>query len=89
MPYIDTESRRRLIVGNSVWPETVGELTYKLQQALLDYIQSHELTYQTLADCLGALEGAKADLIERVLKPYEAGKRTQNGDVWPDRMTAR
>jgi hypothetical protein len=45
------------------------------------------LKYQTLAECLGALEGAKLDLIERVVKPYEAKKAEENGDVWPDSLT--
>jgi hypothetical protein len=66
----------------------VGQLTYQLQQVLLTFIEDRELKYQTLAECLGALEGAKLDLIERVVKPYEAKKAEENGDVWPASLTS-
>jgi hypothetical protein len=80
MPYIGKHQREKLEHARPAG--SVGELTYCIQQELLKYIQLCGLTYQTLAECLGALEGAKADLIERVLKPYESNKRTENGDVW-------
>jgi hypothetical protein len=86
MPYIDASMKAdlksfRLSIGRA------GELTYLLQQELLEYIQARGLSYQTIAECLGALEGAKADLIERVVKPYEERKRHINGDVWPEELT--
>jgi hypothetical protein len=64
-------------------PITAGELTYDLQQCLKRYLEDRGLGYQILAECLGSLEGAKLDLIERVVKPYEERKRAENGDVWP------
>lgn len=89
VPYVDTETRKRL---NSTGkrtnhPQSVGQLTYDLQQRLKRYIDDRELSYQILAECLGALEGAKLDLTERVIKPYEARKCQTNGDVWPSSMT--
>jgi hypothetical protein len=87
MPYIDDPTKRYLDDGSNcrgrVPAQTAGQLTYKLQQELLHYIEDHGLTYETLAVCLGALESTKADLIERVLIPYEARKCAVNGDVWP------
>lgn len=89
MPYIDPQTRDRLsdpdLPPRARLALNAGELTYQLQQVLLAYIKGHELKYQTLAECLGALEGAKLDLIERVVKPYEERKCEDNGDVWPDR----
>lgn len=87
MPYIDEASKRRLDDPNCrtrvKHARGAGQLTYKLQQELKRYIEDHGLKYETLAACLGALEGAKIDLTERVVKPYEARKREENGDVWP------
>jgi hypothetical protein len=80
MPYITPEHQKDVDMGTP--PANVGELTYKLQQALREYLEEHGLRYQQLAECLGALEGCKLDLIERVVKPYEAKKRSENGDVW-------
>ena len=67
-------------------PETAGELTYALQQVLKIYLEGTGLRYQHLAECLGALEGAKLDLTERMIKPYEARKLKENGDVWPESL---
>ena len=63
-----------------------GELTYKIQQLLKTYLEDRSLRYATLAECLGALEGAKIDLTDRVLLPYEKAKRIENGDVWPEQL---
>ena len=80
MPYIDEDRRLEIEEGDE--PLNVGELTYCLQQQLLEYLQQKPLNYSRLAECLGALEGVKLDLIERVVKPYEAWKCRTNGDVW-------
>jgi hypothetical protein len=88
MPYIP-KGRRDLIDRGLSAGENVGELTYAIQQLLCQYLEAHELRYQTLAECLGALEGAKLDLIERVVKPYEERKRAENGDVWPKELTGK
>jgi hypothetical protein len=40
------------------------------------------LTYQTMNDCLGALEGAKLEFYRRVVVPYEEQKKYENGDVY-------
>ena len=80
MPYI--EPKIRVMLGAGVYPRDVGELTYVIQQTINNYLSEHRLRYQALAEVLGALEGAKADFINRVLLPYETKKRKENGDVW-------
>lgn len=90
MPYVEKKTRERLdgdsrgIGANH--PQNVGQLTYDLQQCLKRYLEDRGLSYQMIAECLGALEGAKCDLIERVAKPYEVRKREENGDVWPSEL---
>jgi hypothetical protein len=88
-PYVDKSIRAQLDSGSSRTnrAQNAGQLTYKLQQELREFLFSRGLSYQTLAECLGALEGAKLDLTDRVVKPYEAKKRVENGDVWPSELT--
>jgi hypothetical protein len=38
--------------------------------------------YQRFNDVLGALEGAKLEMVRRRLNDYEDSKIAQNGDVW-------
>lgn len=91
MPYITPNSQDEIDAGRP--PENVGELTYALQQVLKDYLQAKaesndgDVRYAHLAELLGALEGAKLDLINRVISPYEFAKCRENGDVWPDELT--
>ncbi len=88
MPYITNEERDEVDAHGA---KTVGQLTYKLTGELAVYLDdviatTGEIHYSDLAECLAALEGAKADFIERVLKPYEKKKRKENGDVWGGRV---
>lgn len=80
MPYIVQGAKDSLERGAK--PHNAGDLTYQLQQVVQDYIESHGRAYQTYAEVLGALEGCKADFIDRVLLPHERRKRIENGDVW-------
>ena|ERR1017187_4376740 len=84
-PYIEIDTKDELADGRIA--QNVGELTYAVTSQLAMFLderlgKTSELHYEDLAVCLAALEGAKADLIERVLKPYEAKKAADNGDVW-------
>lgn len=90
MPYITNKDKLHLAGDQSSpgrYPATAGELTYALQQTILEYLETHGLRYQQIAEVLGSIEGAKLDFIERVVKPYEAKKREENGDVWPSSLT--
>lgn len=86
MPYIDKQRRRMIDQGLNL-NTTPGDLTYQMQQLLQNYLEGNGLSYARLAECLGALEGAKLDFIERVVKPYEQQKLQKNGDVWPAELT--
>jgi hypothetical protein len=84
MPYISQEAKDGL---EHHIAQNVGELTYEVTSQLAMFLderlgRTDELHYEDLAVCLAALEGAKADFIERVLKPYERQKAIENFDVW-------
>lgn len=86
MPYITSE-RRRTIDHQLVQPMNCGELTYEIQQCLNRFLQKRidegiSLKYQHLAECLGALNGARFDFENRLLHPYEARAKRCNGDCW-------
>jgi len=83
MPYIDQGVKREIDAGERV-PETAGELTYTITKQLIEFIQLKGLKYQTLAEVMGALDGAKIDLQLRILEPYERLACSRNGDVWPE-----
>ena len=84
MPYIEDSAKEILDEGYT--PRDTGELTYAFQELLKRYLRDKGLRYAHLAECLGALEGAKLDLIDRVIIPYEHKKREENGDVWPSEL---
>lgn len=82
MPYIHQTARAEIANGDP--PANVGELTYVIQQYVNTYLDEQGLSYARIAEVLGALEGAKVDFIDRIVKPYERRKREVNGDVWTD-----
>ena len=77
-PYIPTKDRA--FARES--PQTPGELNYAISMILLNYIAIQPATYAALNDCLGALEGAKAEFYRRVVVPFEEGKKDSNGDIY-------
>lgn len=86
MPYIDQERRR--VLANQ-WhnvgiqrPHTPGELNYLFTRMVQNYIEIKGLSYQTINDILGALEGTKLEFYRRVAVPYEQTKIEENGDVY-------
>jgi hypothetical protein len=78
MPYILKEERDRAIS----YPRTSGELNYALTSLLTSYMRRQGFSYAHVNDCMGALEGAKAEFYRRVVVPYEDLKKNQNGDVY-------
>ncbi len=80
MPYIKTAKREELNGGYDM--ETPGELNYMLTMGLQSYINTHGLSYQTINDIIGALEGAKMEFYRRVAAPYEDKKIIENGDCY-------
>lgn len=80
MPYIDQASRDLIQWGNP--PQTSGELNYVLTKTIKTYLDLNGLSYGTINDIVGALEGAKLEFYRRVAAPYEAKKIAENGDVY-------
>ncbi len=80
MPYISRKSKEQLAAGCPI--ETAGRLTYLIQQLLRRYWINSPKDYQTIAEILGSLGGAKFDFQQRVIKDYEKKKCLENGDVW-------
>jgi hypothetical protein len=84
MPYITKRLRELLVDKDAIdkAPLTPGELNFVLTSAINEYIRANELSYQTINDIIGALEGAKMEFYRRVAVPYENAKMTENGDVY-------
>lgn len=81
MPYIPFERREAILHG--ALADTSGELNYRFTRIMLDYLRTHNLSYQTINDIKGASQGALAEFDRRVTAPYEDRKIVQNGDVYP------
>lgn len=82
MPYIDKNTRILMECQLGRFPQTPGELNYAVTKLLKIYMQSRGLSYQTINDVIGALEGAKIEFYRRVAAPYEDKKIEENGDVY-------
>ena len=81
MPYI-VQSRREALFKSGHDMDGSGELNYVLTRMLLKYVEQHGLSYKTINDILGALEGAKLEFYRRIVAPYEDIKIKENGDVF-------
>ena len=81
MPYIKQERRKEMSNdgGNA---ETAGELNYQITIVCKDYVEHKGLSYATINDIIGALEGAKQEFYRRVAAPYEDQKIKENGDIY-------
>ncbi len=86
MPYIKQERRDALVYKYDAAASeilTPGELNFVFTAVIREYQRFHGLSYQTINDVLGALEGAKLEFYRRVAVPYEGDKMVENGDVYP------
>ena len=83
MPYI-TKDRRFVIepLYEEQVPDTAGELNFVLTWVIKRYMEHKGLSYATINDIIGALEGAKTEFYRRVVVPYEDQKIKENGDVY-------
>jgi hypothetical protein len=79
MPYISAESKALL---KHRGPQSSGELNYAITELLKAYLKDNGKRYATLNDIIGALEGAKLEFYDRVVRAYEDQKRDENGDVY-------
>ena len=84
MPYVDQDRRLTSEQEKDLpIPQTTEELAYAFTKLSIRYATQHDLSYQTINDIVGALEGAKAEFVRRVVVPYEEKKLAENGDVYP------
>jgi hypothetical protein len=81
MPYIKPELR---LPATPTTPPIAhsGELNYRLTRVIMRYKDEKGLSYRTINDIIGALEGAKLEFYRRVAVPYENAKMAENGDVY-------
>ena len=79
MPYIKPETRSKVESQGALGS---GELKYQVTRVIEKYRATHDDSYQTFNDIIGALEGAKLEFSRRVVAPYEDRKRRENGDVY-------
>jgi len=79
MPYIKQQDKDALCHRPA---ETPGELNYSITILVLAYVQTHGLSYKSINDVLGAIEGAKLEFYRRVAVPYEESKIKLNGDAY-------
>lgn len=82
MPYITHERRESLLDEFADMPITPGELNFVITTVINGYRHSKGLSYQTINDIVGALEGAKLEFYRRIAVPYEDSKIQENGDVY-------
>lgn len=78
MPYIKPENRYVAALD----PENSGELNFAITDVIKYYQSKKGLSYQTINDIIGALEGAKLEYYRRIVVPYENSKLAENGDVY-------
>lgn len=79
MPYV--LGNRRVALELTRHAESRGELNFLLTIDMLDYLDRHGLSYDTLNDIVGAAELAKQEFIRRVVNLYEDNKIASNGDL--------
>ena len=86
MPYIKQEDRNKFAdltkQIDRVTIDTPGELNYLFTKLAITYMVDRGLSYQTINDIVGALEGAKLEFYRRVAERYETDKINVNGDVY-------
>lgn len=82
MPYIRKEERKLSHPDGSHIALSSGHLNYQITILAKNYLDFHKLSYQTINDIVGALEGAKAEFQRRIVVPYEDSKIKENGDVY-------
>lgn len=80
MPYIPHDRRMEIHSGET--PKNPGELNFLLTTVVVEYLNEHGLTYQTVNDIMGALECCKAEFYRRIAADYEDTKIAQNSDVY-------
>jgi predicted DNA-binding protein with PD1-like motif len=79
MPYIRQEDRNYAV---NMGAEDSGDLNFLFTHEIKKYMNLKGVSYKTINDVIGALEGAKLEFYRRVAAPYEDTKIEENGDVY-------
>jgi len=79
MPYI---SSKEIEYVDSHGPDNPGHLNYVLTKCIQFYVTKKGLSYKTINDVVGALEGCKLEFYRRCAAPYEDEKAKTNGDIY-------
>lgn len=77
MPYIKPSERE----SSRLKPINAGQLNYAFTRLIQEYL-GYTPNYQRFNDVLGALEGAKLEMVRRRLNDYEDKKIAENGDCY-------
>jgi hypothetical protein len=87
MPYI-TQDQRTALENNGFFPVSTaeemhngGDLNYALSSLCAEFLNTRGLSYSTISDIVGALEGAKLEFVRQVVNPYEDLKILENGGL--------
>jgi hypothetical protein len=83
MPYIPFSEREkaRQKYASGTGLDTPGELAFIIADAL-DCFVGGQYDFSVLAAALGAVDSARTEFYEQVVKPYEASKRAENGNAF-------
>jgi hypothetical protein len=84
MPYIKQQDRIKIEQGCSI--QSCGELNFNFSIIIKEYLNNKGMSYQTINDIIGALEGAKLEFNRRIVIPYEDKKIIENGDVYNEKI---
>ena len=87
MPYVEKKQRSNIINGH-IPPETPGELNYALSHVCREYMRKKHKRYSTFNDIIGALEAAKIEFYDRIVRPYEDKAIVRNGDIYDEKDLA-
>ena len=82
MPYINND--RRIVESTEfkdLPTDCAGDLNYLFTKIAHRYLKKKGIRYQYFNDVVGALEGAKLELVRRFVNPYEDEGIERNGDV--------
>lgn len=92
MPYIQQETRSALDPAIDALLEALAKVRAQLNPNDFKGVLNYTLTrivagafpnvrYSNIADVIGALECVKLEFYDRIARPYEDKKRSQEGDV--------
>jgi len=84
MPYLEQKDRQPHLP--TAIPQTPGELNFAITMLMNAYLNEKGLSYANIAETLGAAHEAEQEFRRRILVPYEDQKKSENGDVYYERL---